>query len=251
MQRLSKSGITKHWDGSGEIFRSRYRAWTSVFWDLISDVSHIGVRLEGKQKLSANCTFLLLAKGLNHSLAMLSLAQRGLCVDAALAARNAIETLLLLQVMLLDESENLFQNWIGGKQFGAGWVRKEFEPITPKLVQRGIVIDHQDHDLNKQIYKWLSDITHPNLDSLNHTVRPSGNNSFEVFVGGSLSEPNILNALFAAICRTLLHAAVICLVTFEPDRFEKEAQSWQTLQGRINDAANTLREGLKNPPRTS
>lgn len=201
MQKLSRSDLEKHWRSSAMVFQSEYRDWITAFWELVPAVSEVLNLLEGKKQLAENCSYLLLSKSLNHGLATFSLAERGLCVDAALASRNAIETLLLAQVLILDSSEDLFRRWSKGEEFKPGWVRNELQAKSSSTVRNVIVnIDQETHDLNRIIYKWLSSITHANLDSLNQTVRKAGEQSYEVFVGGSLEGmKTMMNAVFASV----------------------------------------------------
>jgi hypothetical protein len=181
----------------------------------------------------------LLSKSLNHALGTFSLAERGLCVDAALASRNGIETLLLMQVFMLDSSEDLFRRWAHGEEFKPGWVRNELKAKSPSKVRDVIVkIDQETHNLNRMIYGWLSNITHANLDSLNQTVRQTGEQSYEVFVGGSLEGiKTLMNAVFASVCYGLHHTAVICMAVFDAARLEKTSPQWSALEKRISDAA--------------
>ena len=239
MQKLSRSGLEKHWDSSATVFRSEYGLWSSVFWDLVPAVSEVLNLLEGKKRLAENCSYLLLSKSLNHALATFCLAERGLCIDAALASRNAIEVLLLMQVLMLDSSENLFRRWSQGEEFKPGWVRNELKAKPSSEVRDVIVsIDQETHELNRMIYGWLSNITHANLDSLNQTIRKTGDQSYEVFVGGSLEGMNtLMNAVFASVCHGLHHTAVICMAVFDAARLEKISPQWSALETRINEAA--------------
>jgi len=239
MRKLNRSSLEKHWHSSATAFRSEYRAWIDVFWDLVPAVSEVLSLLEGKRRLAENCSYLLLSKSLNHALATFSLAERGLCIDAALASRNAIETLLLMQVLMLDASEDLFHRWSKGEEIKPGWVRNELKAKSSSTVRDVIVsIDQETHELNRMIYGWLSNITHANLDSLNQTVRKTGDQSYEVFVGGSLEGmKTLLNAVFASVCSGLHQTAVICVAVFDAARLETTNSPWSALEKRINDAA--------------
>jgi hypothetical protein len=241
MRLLSRSGVEKHWRNTANDFRSEYRAWTSVFWDLIAEVSAVLELLEGKKKLAENCSYLLLSKALNHALAMLSLAERGLCIDAALATRGAIETLLLLQLLLLDRSEALYRKWADGEELKPGWVRNELKTRSPSEVRNVVVtIGAEQHDMNRVVYRWLSDITHANLESLNQTVRETGDNSFEVYTGGTIyGKSKMLNALFAIICDGLHWTAITCVAVFNPPRLEKTSHKWSELEKRIKAGSRT------------
>jgi len=239
MQKLTRPGMEKHWRSFTNAFRSEYRDWIAAFWNIVPAVSEVLNLLEGKRRLAENCSYLLLSKSLNHALATFSLAERGLCIDAALASRNAIETLLLLQALMLDSSEDLFRRWSQGEEFKPGWVRNELKAKSPSEVRDVIVtIDQETHDLNRMLYGWLSNITHANLDSLNQTVRKTGEQSYEVFVGGSLDGMGpLMNAVFASVCYGLHQTAVMCMAVFDPTRLEKTKHQWSTLGNRINEAA--------------
>jgi hypothetical protein len=239
MQKLTRPGMENHWRSSTNAFRSEYRNWITVFWDIVSAVSEVLNLLEGKRRLAENCSYLLLSKSLNHALATFSLAERGLCIDAALASRNAIETLLLMQALILDSSENLFCRWSQGEEFKPGWVRNELKAKSSAVVRDVIVTtDQETHDFNRMLYGWLSNITHANLDSINRTVRKTGEQSYEVFVGGSLDGmQTLMNAVFASVCYGLLQTAVMCMAIFDPTRLEKTKLQWSALGKRIDEAA--------------
>lgn len=239
MRTMSRSGLEKHWRDMSNAFRPEYRRWISVFWDLISEVSKIFNLLEGKKRLAENCSYLLLSKAVNHILAMFSLAERGLCVDAALACRNAIECFLLLQLLLLDASEDLFRRWADGEEFKPGWVRKELSTRSPSTVRDVVVtFDNETLDLNRVVYSWLSNITHANLDSVNQTVRQTGQNSYEVLVGGSLDgKHQMLNALFATACHGLHLTAAVCMAVFDPVQLGKSGAQWSALEKMISQAS--------------
>jgi hypothetical protein len=239
MQNLTRIGLEKHWRSSLNFFQSEYGRWIVVFWDVVSAASEVLILLQGKRCLAENCSYLLLSKSLNHALATFSLAERGLCVDAALASRNAIETLLLLQALMLDSSEDLFRRWSQGEEFKPAWVRNRLKAQSSFEVRNIIVsIDLETHDVNRMLYGWLSNITHANLNSLNQTVRKTGEQSYEVFVGGSLDGMvTLINAVFASVCYGLHQTAIICLAVFVPDRLEKTNHQWSALGKQINEAA--------------
>lgn len=239
MQTLSRSGLEKHWRISANNFRSDYRLWIAVFWDLTAAVSEVLAMLEGKRQLAENCSYLLFSKSLNHALAAFCLAERGLCIDAALASRNAIETLLLLQVFILDSSEDLFRRWSEGEEFKPGWVRNELKAKAPFQVRDVIVsVDEETLELHRTIYRWLSNITHPNRDSVNLTARKASDQSYEIFVGGSLEGmKTLMNAVFASVCQGLHHTTVICIAVFDAARLEKTGPQWSALEKRMSEVA--------------
>jgi hypothetical protein len=92
--------------------------------------------------------------------------------------------------------------------------------------------------LNRMIYRWLSNITHPNLDSVNQTARKTGEESYEIFVGGSLvGMKTLMNTVFATLCHGLHETAVICMAVFDAARLEKTGKKWSVLEKRINEVA--------------
>jgi hypothetical protein len=85
----------------------------------------------------------------------------------------------------------------------------------------------------------LSNITHANRDSVNQTARNTGDESYEIFVGGSLvGMKTLMNAVFATLCHGLHHTAVICVAVFDAARLEKTSAQWSALETRINHAAH-------------
>jgi hypothetical protein len=211
-----------------------------VFWALVSAVSEVLLLLEGRRRLPENCSYLLLSKSLNHALAAFSLAERGLCIDSALASRNAIEALLLLQVLMMDASEGLFHRWSEGEEFKPGWVRNELKARSSATVRDVIVTtDQETQELNRMAYSWLSKITHANRDSVNQTAQKTSDESYKIFTGGSLEGMKMLmNAVFATMCHGLHHTAVICIAVFDAPRLEKTTAQWSALGKQINNAAN-------------
>jgi hypothetical protein len=240
MQNLTRIGLEKHWHSSSNFFQSEYRLWIAVFWDVMSAASEALNLLQGKRRLAENCSYLLLSKSLNHALATFSLAERGLCIDAALASRNAIETLLLMQVLMLDSSEDLFRRWSQEEEFKPAWVRNELKAKSSFEVRNVIItIDKETHNLYRMLYGWLSTITHANLNSLNQTIRKRGEQSYEVFVGGSLDGmKTLMNAVLASVCYGLHQTAVMCMAVFDSARLEKSRELWSALGKRIDEAAH-------------
>jgi len=177
-------------------------------------IGEILEEISGRSRLSENCVYLLLSKSLNHSLSSFTLAERGLMIDAALSARNGLESLLLLQLCTLDASESLFQRWSNGESFRPAWVRKELGKLDDIEVRDVIVGRPAPDDTYATSYRWLSEITHANLASLNYTVRPTGSEkNFEVVIGGTIrNQETTINAIFSVLCFTLLHTAVLCSV---------------------------------------
>jgi hypothetical protein len=239
-QKLNRSRLEKHWQTCANSFRSEYRAWADLFWDVVTATSDVLALLEGKKRLAENCSYLLLSKSLNHALAAFSLAERGLCIDAALASRNAVEALLLLQVLMLDASEDVFRRLSEAEQFKPGWVRNELKAKSSATVRDVIVnTDQETHELNRMVYAWLSNITDANRASVNQTAQKTGDESYEIFVGGSLvGMKTLMNAIFATLCYGLHETAVICMAVFDAARLEKTGTQWSALEKQINEAAH-------------
>ncbi|MBV8810660.1 MAG: hypothetical protein JO033_18480 [Acidobacteriaceae bacterium] len=142
-------------------------------------------------------------------------------------------------MLLLDASEDLFHRWSQGEQFKPGWVRNELKAKSSSAVRDVIVnTDQETHELNRMVYAWLSNITHANLDSVNQTAQKTGDQRYEIFVGGSLEGmKTLMNAVFASLCHGLHHTAVICIAVFDAARLEKTGPRWSALERRVNEAA--------------
>jgi hypothetical protein len=171
---------------------------------------------------------------------MFSLAERGLCIDAALSSRATIETLLLLQLLLLDPSEMLCRKWADGEEFKPAWVRNELRARATSEIRNVVVtIGTEEHDLNRFVYGWLSDITHANLESLNQTMQRTGDNSFEIYTGDSIhGKSNLLNALFAITCNGLHGTAIISVAVFDAARLASTGPQLVELEKRIKQKAS-------------
>jgi hypothetical protein len=119
------------------------------------------------------------------------LMERGLMVDAALAARNGIETLLLLD--LLSKKPELCQKWVNGEKFKPVDVRKQLQGLLHVTVGDLVIkTSKETYDEVSFLYAWLSRIAHANLESLNQVTTQTGANAYEIQVGGSHSQPVIL-----------------------------------------------------------
>ena len=188
MKNITLSNLERHWAIISREFHFEYQPWVSTYSDLLQTVGGILVTFEGRRKLAQNCCYLLLSKAINHSLSMYSLANHGLCIDAALCARNALETLLLLQLCTLDTSEDLFRRWSNGESFQPAWVRRELDRLSEVQVRDVIVSLPEPDDTYSFAYKWLSEITHANLVSLEHSTRLKSSGSHEVIVGGGIRD---------------------------------------------------------------
>ena len=235
-KRVTLFDMQLHWQRNEAVFDRVYAEWTSAFGDLIAEVSEVLGTLAGKKRLAENCSYLLLSKALNHALAMFSLIRRGLCIDAALSARNSVEALLLLELCAADSSEKLFGQWADGKSFQPRWVRQELA-FRKDVAIRDVVIssDYETHEFHRFVYGWLSQITHANLRSLDYCVKRNGDRGFEVFVGGSIDQaPAFINAMFAVVCHALLNAAAICSGIFSLRHIELKKDTFGALASRVD-----------------
>jgi hypothetical protein len=196
--------------------------------------------LEGRRQLAENCTYLMLSKAINHSLSAYVLITRGLVIDAALSARNCMETLLLLQLCVLDPSESLFGRWPNGESFRPSWVRKELEKLDEVTVRDVVVSKPSLNGVYALSYKWLSEITHANLASLNETVLMHSTGNIQVTVGGSTnSKETTINVIFSVLCFTLLITGVLCGSVFSLKYVEDNRDSFDRLGKRIDQTTKS------------
>ena len=166
---------------------------------------------------------------------MYTLANQGLLIDAALSGRNALETLLLLQVCTLDPSKELFERWANGERFQPIWVRRKLENLSEVRVRGIIVSCPKPDDTYSFAYKWLSEITHANVGSTSYSTRPKGQHSYEVMVGGDIRDAQaMINALFAVVCSTLLFTGILCTSVFSLAWAENNKEKLSSLQKEID-----------------
>jgi hypothetical protein len=198
--------------------------------------------------LAENCCYLLLSKAINHSLSMYALMDHGLCVDAALCGRYALETLLLLQLCAIDPSEHLFQRWTEGETFRPGWVRSELDKISEVQI-RDVTIQLDpdvDTDFYSLSYKWLSEITHANLASLQYSTRLKPAGRHEVVIGGDIRySREVVNAIFHVVCRTLLRTVVTCASVFSLKYLKDRRMQLSRLREEIDRTAKSFMSSLK------
>jgi len=186
-----------------------------VFAELIATMSDIGSLLSGRKTLEVNCSYLLMVKAMNHIASTLLLVERGLMVDGALTSRNALETLLLLE--LFAKKPELCAKWSAGEQFTPGSVRKTLASLPRiEVGDFAIEVSLDTYDDARFVYDWLSRITHANLDSLDHTTSQSGENSFELHVGGALSSPVIV-AITKSLGWAGFRTMATCLAVHDPN----------------------------------
>jgi hypothetical protein len=174
----------KHWVTNSQDFAEKFSVISRLLNELILLSEDASRQFSGAKKPLENTTFLLLSKSINHILRSQVLLEKGLLIDAALSARNALETLFLLQAILLDPEEKYAEQWLNGKQFKPSWARKRLEKVQEVTV-RDVVVSTSD-DVNQMAYSWLSDITHANLSSFGYSMSLVEHNSYEVFIGGSI-----------------------------------------------------------------
>jgi hypothetical protein len=232
MPQYSISGLEKHWLANRGRFQAESGACREVFAELISMMSDLGALLSGRKVLEVNRAYLLLVKAINHIASTLLLVERGLIVDAALTARNALETLLLLE--LLTKKPELCLKWSTGEKFTPGAVRKQLASLPRVEVgELAIEVSSDTWDDIRFVYDWLSQITHANLDSLNHAASQSGANSFELHVGGSLSRP-VAIAIAKSLGYTSLRSLATCLAVYEPSALQTMSPQLKRLEDLLN-----------------
>jgi hypothetical protein len=240
MKNFTLPSIERHWTVISSEFHAEYKPWISVYSDLLKTVGGILSTFEGRRKLEENCSYPLLSKAINHSLSMYSLTNHGLCVDAALCARNALETLLLLQLCAMDVSGNLFKRWSDGESFRPSWVRRELDKISEVKIRDVVIRLDRGDDTYALSYKWLSEITHANLQSLEYSTRRKHQGS-EVIVGGDIRDSGaILNAIFSVVCDTLLWTAIMCASVFSLKYVEDKGTEFSELRQKIDRTAKLL-----------
>jgi len=235
MLELTLANVERHWAGISQQFRVEYQRWITVYSTLLETSGGILKQFEGRRRLPENCCYLLLSKAVNHSLSMYTLANRGLLIDAAFSGRNALETLLLLQVCTLDPSEKLFERWANGERFQPIWVRRKLENLSEVRVRGIIVSCPKPDDTYSFAYKWLSEITHANVGSTSYSMRPKGEHGYEVIVGGDIRDAQVMiNALFAVVGSTLLFTGILCASVFSLEWAEENKEKLSRLQKEID-----------------
>jgi hypothetical protein len=164
-------------------FAPELPACQAFFEQLPKTASSVASAVSGRRALETNCAYLLLVKSLNHAFATYVLLQRGLVVDAAGSVRNALETLLLLE--LLSSHSELCEPWSQGKEFKPSEVRQRLAAVSTVHVGDLVIERSEDEYADaKFAYAWLSRITHANLESLNHAAT-SVQDGFLLHVGGT------------------------------------------------------------------
>ena len=249
MPKLTVKNLDRHWVWTSSVFREEHQSWLKLFDEVVAQTSDVMSELQGKRQLAENCSYLLLSKSVNHILSMWTLANRGLNVDASLCARNAVETLLLLQICLLDPEEQFFKQWAEGKGFRPAWVRKQLDLIKNVQVREIEYSRTADEDgQNAFIYRWLSNITHANVESLGYSVCRNGENSFQVIVGGKTTgEGPMIDALFSICLSKLVLTDILCASVLLLDWFEDRREQWNALSKAVNALAKEHVQSVSKP----
>ena len=123
MTKYSIPNLRLHWTAKTQEFACDYQTCVELFREIAEVGSLVVQALARRRILETNCAFLLVTKALNHAYSTLLLLERGLVVDAALTSRNAIETLLLLE--LLAKRPALCRKWVDGHEFKPSDVRRQ------------------------------------------------------------------------------------------------------------------------------
>jgi hypothetical protein len=158
--------------------------------------------------------------------------ERGLMVDAALTARNGLETSILLEYLCKEPDR--CAAWAGGEEFSPGRVRRELAAMPRvEIGDLAIEVGAEEYEAVRFAYSWLSRITHANLESLNHSATATGDNSFVIHFGGELSIP-VAVAVAQVLGDSAVRALVTCLVTHSSDSFEASRPIGEELRRSIN-----------------
>lgn len=170
--------LERHWAASVVSFAPELPTCQAFFEQLPKTASGVAAGISERR------AYLLLVKSLNHAFATYLLLQRGLVVDAALSVRNALETLLLLE--LLCSRPELCEQWSQGKELRPSEVRRHL--AAPPTMRTGdLIIERSESEYADATfaYAWLSRITHANLESLDHAATRVDDDRFVLHVGGA------------------------------------------------------------------
>jgi hypothetical protein len=231
MSKHSLENLEKHWSSNTVQFRQENTIARDVFAQILTMLSDAAAILESRRTLESNCSYLLLAKAINHISSTVLLMERGLMVDSALAARNGIETLLLLD--LLSKKPELCQKWVNGEKFKPVDVRKQLQGLLHVPVGDLVIETSQEtYDEISFLYAWLSRITHANLESLNHATTQTGGNSYEIHVGGAHSQPVIV-AITQSIGAICIQTVATSLAVHQPKALEASAAQLKKIQSTL------------------
>lgn len=241
--------IDRHWQSNHGDFVRLYADWVEAYRILIPLTGEVIRLLQGRKALAENCTHLLLSKAFNHTLATYTLIPCGLLIDAGLSARNGLETLLLLELLMTDSSERHFNDWALGKEFRPGWVRQQLGTNLSTTV-RDVVITFNDdyYETVKIAYSFFSDITHANLRSAEHSVKGDHTTQLIVPTAGHLDEKEaLINCLLAVLGNGLHRCSIIASAVFDPGFLKSHGTEFTEAQRRMHTAM-TAHLGSSVPP---
>lgn len=150
---------------------------------------------------------------------------------------------------LLDPEEQFFKQWAEGKGFRPAWVRKQLDLIKNVQVREIEYSRTADEDgQNAFIYRWLSNITHANVESLGYSVCRNGENSFQVIVGGKTTgEGPMIDALFSICLSKLVLTDILCASVLLLDWFEDRREQWNALSKAVNALAKEHVQSVSKP----
>jgi len=218
MAKYSIQNVRDHWASNAAEFSRSYPVCEGVFREIGDFGSAVVGALAHRKELEANCAFLLFSKSLNHAFSVLLLLERGLVVDAALSTRNAVESLLLLE--LLVKVPSLCSKWAGGEEFKPAFVRGQLAALSSVPVRDVIVeVSPDTYEDVRKAYSWLSRITHANVESLNHTATNQSPNDYVIYIGGAHSRPAAI-AITAVLGSAFLRAGTTSVAVYAIDEFE-------------------------------
>lgn len=236
----SLSDLENHWDRSGESFKNDHADLLAIFRSIIPISFKVTGSLEGRKKLPENCTYLLLSKGINHSLSMYILTKKGLLIDGSLSARNAIETFLMLELFATDPTEKYFEQWAKGKEFKPSWVRNQLGALLTAAVREvEITFDDDFYETVKLAYSFFSGITHSNLKSAEHSVSLKRTGQLEVPTGGNIGNKEaLIRCLFLVTSTGLIRSLLISSAVFSLELLKEISPSVEKAQKLLNKATN-------------
>ena len=239
MSQYSIDQLRKHWAANTANFQSQLPVCHALFKELADFGSLVASALTGRKELEANCVYLLFAKSLNHAFSALLLLERGLIVDSALSTRNALESLLLLE--LLVKRPELCASWAQGDEFRPAEVRRQLSELQTVAVRDVVIsVTRDEYDDAKFAYSWLSRITHANLESLQHSATSDGPDSFVVHIGGAHSETAAV-AIAAVLGSAFLRAGATAVSAYAVSVLQQHGHAFDRLKERT--AALTAKRG--------
>jgi hypothetical protein len=135
-------------------------------------------------------------------------------VFALVSVRNALETLLLLE--LLSLRTELCESWSQGKEIKPAAVRKYLAELSTAEADELVITVSQDEYADAKVaYTWLSQITHANLESMNHATTRVDENSWVLHIGGARFSVQA-RALTKILGVSFLRALVNCTAVHAP-----------------------------------